>query len=164
MNSKTSVSQFDFDCLDQQRWGKHTDASLLKLLHDLEVAKSTISTEDLKKKITLSGYKPINGNFLMNVNTIQKPIKVIQLDWMHLFFQSGNWNREVFQVVFAATNRTYNAYVALAAYIGKFSFPHGCGFNGHNNLLGDTHWESCKKAAIFKTTASDGLTLYAVLC
>ena len=79
--------------MDQQLWGKHTDASLLKLLRELEVAKSTLPTEDLKKKITLSGYKPLQGNFLLNANTIQKPIKVIQCDWMHLFFQTGNWNR-----------------------------------------------------------------------
>ena len=150
--------------MDQQLWGKHTDASLLKLLNELEVAKSTLPTEDLKKKITLSGYKPLQGNFLLNANTIQKPIKVIQCDWMHLFFQTGNWNREVFRILFAATTRTYNAYDAMAAYVGKFSFPHGCDFKRNNNLLCDAHWESCKKAEVFKTTASDGLTLYAILC
>jgi hypothetical protein len=159
------ISQLvDLGCLDQQLWGKHTDASLLRLLNELEVAKSTLPPEDLKKKITLSGYKPLQGNFLLNANTIQKPIKVIQCDWMHLFFQTGNWNREVFRILFLATTRTYDAYAAMAAYVGKFSFPHGCGFKGGNNLLGDAHWESCKKAEVFKTTASDGLTLYAILC
>ena len=165
-NELKDINQLvDLGCLDQQLLGKHTDASLLKLLNELEVAKSTLPTEDLKKKTTLSGYKPLQGNFLLNANTIQKPIKVIQCDWMHLFFQTGNWNREVFRILFAATTRTYNAYDAMAAYVGKFSFPHNCDdFARNNNLLCDAHWESCKKAEVFKTTASDGLTLYAILC
>ena len=52
----------------------------------------------------------------------------------------------------------------MKVYVGKFSFPHDSGFSESSSLLSDARWESCKKAKVFKTTASDGLSLYAILC
>ena len=40
----------DLGCLDRTRWGKHTDASLLKLLSDLRTAAATLSPNELAKK------------------------------------------------------------------------------------------------------------------
>jgi len=78
-----------------------------------------------------------------------------------MFFQTGNWNREVFQILWLATTRTVKAYTLMVAYVSKFTFPRS---QQMRNLLNDKHWESCKEAEVFKCQASDGLTLYAVLC
>ena len=121
----------DFSCRDKNCWGQHTDASLLKLLNDLKAAKvdPNLTTKEYKQKVTLSGYKPVTGNFLLNEHTLAGVlIAKIMCDWMHLFFQTGNWNRELFAVLYDATSRTFNAYGALADYVGTFTFPRSHSF------------------------------------
>ena len=49
----------------------------------------------------------------------------------------------------------------MMEYIGAFVFP--ASERAAVALLSDAHWESCKKAEMFKCSASDGLTLYAIL-
>ena len=151
----------DLGCLDQDRWCKHTNESLKQLLVDLRHT-ATTQPQELKAKQTLSGYKHVNGNFLSNSFTNLLPINLICLDWMHLFFQSGNWNREVFQILkhASASARNFNAYELMHAYIDKFAFPAG---RGIGNLLSSEHWASCKEAKLFKCQASDGLNLYSVM-
>lgn len=150
----------DLSCADPSKWGKHTDASFTKQLDDLEAA---YGTADYKRKCTLAGYKHLPNNFLRNslITGGVELLSLICLDWMHLFFQTGNWNREAFQVMYFATTRTCHAYALFQAYANAFDFPHRqkCVLS----LLTDAHWDSCKAAAVFKCTASDGLTLYALL-
>ena len=158
-----ALSQFvNIGCLDQTKWGKHTDASLLAVLSEVETATATLGPTELKRKVTLSGFKHIENNFLRNAFAIQCPLLIICLDWMHLFFQSGNWNREVFRILKTATTRTCAAYRLMHQYVDAFTFPRG--WAGSITQLCDAHWESCKTAEIFKSSASGGLTLYAVLC
>ena len=153
----------DLSSLDQSKWGKHTNASLLKVLTDLKDVAATGDTKTLERKQTLCGYKHVPGNFLTNPLTIQFPLRVIMMDWMHLFFQSGNWNREVMRTLLAATSRTLNAYELMSTYVDAFVFPHN--ESSAKSLFSPAHWESCKSAKppMFKGTASDGLTLYAVI-
>ena len=151
----------DLTCIDQKKWGKHTDRSLLKQLDELELACTSLSTGEYKTKVTLAGYKHTPHNFLRNPHLIRQPIRCISLDWMHLFFQTGNWNRETFQVFQEGTTRSCAAYKLFKEHVDAYCFPHY-----HKkvlSLLSDAHWNSCKEAGIFKCTASDGLSLYAVV-
>ena len=152
----------DLGCLDHTRWGKHTDASLLKLLSDLRTAAATLPAKELAKKQTLCGYKHIVGNFLLNRHTIRRPLRLICLDWMHLVFQTGDFNRECFRVLVIGTTRTCHAYDLLKAYFEAFTFPKA--FSIRTNLLNSGHWDACKDAQSFKCNASEGLTLYPVVC
>ena len=158
----TSLEGFvDLSCTDLALGRPHTNASLTKLLRGLEEAKATLGTTELKRKITLCGYKPIPNNFLMNAHQVSRPIDIIHPDWMHLMFQTGNWNRETFQIMRAATTRQTDAYALLTEYVANFSFP--AARKLRRNTLSPKHWDSCKDATVFKTSASDGLTLYAVV-
>jgi hypothetical protein len=150
----------DLSCLDEHLWGKHTNASLTKLLNDLEVASDTLTGAELKRKQTLSGYKHMPNNFLRNQYTVPRPIDCIILDWMHLVFQSADWNREMYGCLTAGTTRATHAYQLLQPYVDAYDFPHAT--QSVKSLLCDKHWEACKTAEMFKATASDGLTLFAV--
>ena len=115
----------------------------------------------MKRKQTLCGYKHIENNFLL---AVPRPIKLLCLDWMHLFFQSGNFNRELFRILRKATTRAFHAYRAMTQYVSAYHYPAAIALRP--NLLCDAHWEACKDgdAQVFKCSASEGLTLYAVLC
>ena len=152
----------DLACLDATKWGQHSNRSLHKLLCDLKTDSTVLSADALKRKQTCCGYKHVESNFLLNPAVAHAPLEVIMLDWMHLFFQTGNWDREVYQILYKATTRTVKAYTLMAAYVSKFTFPRSQQLRP--NLLCDKHWESCKEAEVFKCSASDGLTLYAVIC
>lgn len=150
----------DLACIDQRQWGKHTNASLLQLLRDLQTT-ATTDPGALAKKQTLNGFKHMEGNFLLNPLTVNsKPLQVLMVDWMHLMFQSGCWNREVYQILATATTRQVKAYELLTTYVDAFTFPHNS--KGAKSLLRPEHWASCRdaKPPVFKSTASDGLTLY----
>ena len=151
----------DVGCLDAARWGKHTDASLLQLLQELKHASTTLIPAMMKRKQTLCGYKHIENNLLL---AVPRPIKLLCLDWMHLIFQSGNFNRELFRILRKATTRTFHAYRAMTQYVSAYHYPAAIALRP--NLLCDAHWEACKDgdAQVFKCSASEGLTLYAVLC
>ena len=90
------------------------------------------------------------------------PVSMLSPDWMHLFFQSGNWNREVNAILKATSKRSHaDPYESMMDYVGRFTFPRA---NRIKGLLCDTHKKSCKDADMFKCSASEGLTLYPVLC
>ena len=148
-------------CDDQTQWGKHTNTSLRNLLAELRDAAANLPPKELKQKQTLCGFKHRPSNFLLNENAVPNPLDIIMVDWMHLMFQTGNWNRETFRVLECATTRSFNAYELMSTYIKAFSFPRG---HSVGNLLKADHWKSCKEAEVFKATASDGLILYAVVC
>ena len=95
-------------------------------------------------KQPLNGYKHIEGNFLLNQNTIGKPVQSICIDWMHLLFQTGDWGRAAVQIlILGTTARTFNAYDQLADYTRRFRFPRGM---FAPTLFNATHWDSCKEA------------------
>jgi hypothetical protein len=147
----------DLSSTNKRQWGMHTNASLQALLRELATAHATLSAEEYGRKCTLRGYKHIPNNFLRNC---QEPLSILMCDWMHLVFQTADWNREAFQVLFEGTNRFSQAYALLMAYVAEFTFPTSERFV--ESLLSDAHWNSCKEAEVFKRTASNGLTLYAL--
>ena len=125
--------------LDQRQCGKHTDASLRQTLQDIADVAGQGDADALKAKQTLNGYKHLPSNLLVNPLTVMMPLLVIMMDWMHLFFQSGNWNREVYAVLAAATSRAFNAYEQLWEYVKAFTFP--AAFASAATLFSKSHWE-----------------------
>ena len=147
----------DLSCTDKRKWGMHTNASLQALLRELDTAHATLSAEEYGRTCTLRGYKHLPNNFLRNC---QDPLAVLMCDWMHPLFQTADWNREAFQVLLEGTSRDTKAYALLMAYVAEFTFP--TSERSVESLLSEAHWNSCKAAEVFKCTASDGLTLYAL--
>lgn len=131
-------------CLDQRKWGKHTDASLRRTLTDIATVAAAGSPDELVEKQTLNGYKHLPNSFLLNPPTIMCPAQAILMDWMHLFFQSCNWNREVYAVLAAATSRATYAYNMIWKCVKLFTLPEAV--DSAVSLLSAGHWESCKAA------------------
>ena len=154
----------DMASLDQTKWMKHTNESLLNLFRELRDCKDVLDPTAFAKKQTANGYKHVANNFMLHPMVSGQPLKVIQLDWMHLFFQAGNWNREWYHVLATACHRNFCAYSLYCTYTSAFTFP--TAERGVLKLLRPEHWESCKDAEppLFKSAASEGLSLYAVSC
>ena len=69
--------------------GKHTNASLLKLLNELKDAAATLPPKELKLKQTLNGYKHVEGKFLLNhVIIVKKALRKRFLQTFNSFIRS----------------------------------------------------------------------------
>lgn len=110
-------------CFDPTKWGKRDDANIKKVLQDLDVAYHTLGNDELKRKQTLTGYKYCKRNFLLNHSLAIKAAFVLVFDWMHLFFQTGNWNREVWALFKMAIRANLPSYFECAVYIKAWIFP-----------------------------------------
>lgn len=150
------------DCLDSSKWGKHTDTSLKNTLKELaDIAGSGVSNASLKKSQTARGFKHVPNNFLLNASLAIKGVSILMLDWMHLFFQTGNWNREVWQIFRSATKNALPSYDECAKYVDLWVFP-SRGPSVHK-LMSAEHKKSCTDGGYFKCQASQGLSLYPVM-
>ena len=157
VNNDTFVA---LTCIDQTKWGKHTTASMKKVLTGLAEASRTLTSTALKLKTTLSGFKHLERNFLLNESLAIDAVHVLMFDWMHLIFQTGCWNREMWQVLIRCRRLRLPSYAAFAKYVLLWHFPsRGPSLR---KLMNDAHDKSCTDAGYFKSQASQGISLYCI--
>ena len=151
----------DLSCLDRSKWCKHTSASMRRVVRDLAAAKDVLPDKEFKQKQTLCGFKHLARNFLLNESLAIQAVKVLCFDWMHIFFQTGNWNREVWRTLELCKAAKLPWYPQLRDYVALFHFPsRGPSLK---KLMDDQHKNSCADAGYFKRQASHGLALYCVV-
>ena len=87
-------------CLEHAQMGKRTSDNVRQTLQRMaanraKVTATTMLQKDADTSVTWNGYKHIPNNFLLNRSLSIDVISCIVFDWMHLMFQTGCWNREV---------------------------------------------------------------------
>lgn len=158
-------------CLDHDKFGKRrlhgepgspsSGESIIGVLQRLD----TCPDAELKAKQTLTGFKRLPRNFAIHGRAIVDPVQHFFLDFMHLEFQTGNWNRVTFKTLKLAKQLGLPAYDECGIYCRAWSFPAGTA-PSWSMVFSPSHYESCnnKDAQYFKCQASDGLGLYPLIC
>jgi hypothetical protein len=148
-------------CLEPRKWGKRSSVNILEVLQKLDDTHTAHGDGTLlKRQQTLNGYKYCVCNVFLNSDLRLRPTDIIVFDWMHVFFQTGCWNREVWAVFRMAKAAHLPSYFECAVYVHAWMIP--CSLD---TLFNTDHYNSCNKkdAAYFKCQASQGLSIYAVI-
>jgi hypothetical protein len=158
-------------CLDPSKCGIRDTANVKRTLRDIADAHAQSVAGNITKamfthKQQFNGYKYVPNNVVTNGALDLDIIHCVVFDWMHLVFQTGCWNRELWAIFkIAQTAGICDAYRNCGEYTRAFTWP-GCGrrYPGGTVIFSDEHYGSCNNtdSGYFKASASQGLALYRV--
>ena len=159
-------------CLDPSKFGKRTSVGIRALLQQLadshaQVQAGTMTNDDFDDKVKYNGYKHIPNNVILNDRLNIDIVRSLLYDWMHLMFQTGNWNREFWRVLKLCERAGIPAYYECGDYLQTWTWPRAHTQIRHSfgtRIFIKAHYDSCSKkdAGYFKCMASEGLSLYAI--
>ena len=146
-------------CLDHARCGKRSGQNITRLLKRLDQPPPGA----LKKLQTLTGYKKLDRNFVLRGPVKVDLEQILFFDFMHLEFQTGNWNREFWNCLKLAKACGFPNYQACGDYCKRWQYPVCPNFK---ILFTREHFRSCNEegSQYFKCQASCALSLYPIAC
>jgi hypothetical protein len=159
-------------CRDHAKYGKRSNASIKAMLQQLadahaRVQAGTMTQAAFADKQKWNGYKHIPNNVILNQRLNIDVVHSLVYDWMHLMFQTGNWNREFWRLLKLCVRAGIPAYTECGEYMRTWMWPLSCskirGSFG-TRIFTQQHFDSCnsKDAGYFKCGASEGLSMYAI--
>ena len=115
-------------CLDPSKLGKRSSADIKALLQRLadssaQVQAGTMTKEAFDEATTWNGYKHIPNNVILNERLNVDIVRALVYDWMHLMFQTGNWNREFWRVLKLCERAGIPSYYQCGEYLRTWMWP-----------------------------------------
>ena len=143
-----------------------TDTDVVETVHRLADFAATRPGE-LKIREMACGFNHSKYNMMLSqsLERVIKPCTNMAHDWMHTFVVHGVWNTIVL-ILMVALNVGTHAVTEMHAYIAMWTLPLRLGSNAAARLADafcSTRWKSSCKAHYLKCTASDAISMYAII-
>ena len=142
-----------------------TDEDIKDTCRRLAACQHTLSREHflLRQQAVGFTYQPYGMLWDTSLDTIVQPISQYVHDWMHACFVKGVFNTIFFRLL-VALQGAMDIYSHLAGYVATWEWPRGVAGSSHfARLFSDKCKESNRRAKTFKCSASEGLSLYALI-
>jgi hypothetical protein len=126
----------------------------------------TASAEDFKRWSQAIGFRHEPHGMLLDptLDVVVKPASQFTHDWMHAVFVHGVFNTVSYILMEACIRDGIKVYELLHEYVGTFVWPARVGSATLKDMFSKKRSTASRKAKHFKCTASEGLSVYPVMC
>ena len=120
---------------------------------------------ELKNREIACGFNHNKCNMLLepSLDEVVLPVSVMAHDWMHTFVVHGVWNTIMF-LLLSCLGASAHVQV-IGDFVKEWIFPKRLRINSDTlaDAFSERRWKSSTKAKYFKCTASDAMSLYAIV-
>lgn len=122
---------------------------------------------ELKMREQACGFNHNKMNMCLepSLDNIVKPVSILGHDWMHTFVVHGVWNTVLFLLLTTLCAVSGDAVRNLCEYMKPWKLPRRLPLDGKQmaDAFTPTRWKSSAKAGYFKCTASEAISMYAII-
>jgi hypothetical protein len=145
-----------------------TDMDIRNTVRRLAAYKLIDSPNDFKLREQACGFNHNPFNMLLDpsLDDVLKPVSQFAHDWMHTMVVHGVWNTIMFLLIEALiASGIPDASQQLGTYLALWTLPRRSGTSAANmsDAFSKSRWKSSRKAKYFKCTASEAISMYAIL-
>ena len=144
-----------------------TDADIRGSVRRLAEKWATSSTSEKRDWTQAIGFRHEPHGMLMDpsLDTIVQPASQFVHDWMHAFFVHGIFTTLSYWTMEAILqDGVRNIWELLHEYVSTYDWPRRINNTALKEMFGKQRMKSSRKAAYLKCTASEGLSVYPVMC
>ena len=146
-----------------------TDDEVRATVKRLAGFKLTLENKLFKVREVACGFNHQKFNMLLNpaLDNVVRPVSNFAHDWMHTMVVTGAWNTVMYLLIMALVTdgRAKDAHQQIGAYVSLWTLP--ARVSGTKLPVADTfatsRWKSSAKAKHFKCSASEALSMYALV-